>query len=84
MKATSGPEFHLEAELNETLLDCSSKGRSCPERVRTWLDVLQQQPFLAVYTAHSSPEVAKIRENLLELPSEEQTQILIKVPQVHE
>ena len=84
MKAASGLESSLENQLDEALLEHSAKTRSCPDYVRTWLDVLKQQPFLAVYTVRSSPEVAAIRERLLELSSGKQTQILTKVLQVCE
>jgi hypothetical protein len=85
MKGALKPaESSLENLLDEILLEQSAKTRHCPDYVRTWLDVLQQQPFLAVYTVCSSPEVAAIREGLLELSSGKQTQILIKVLQVCE
>ena len=84
MKAPSDPDASLEIQLDEALLEHSAKPHSCPEYVRTWLDVLQQQPFLAVYTVRSSPEVAAIRDRLLELSSGKQTQIFIKVLQVCE
>ena len=72
----------FEERLDEALLVDSVILQPCPKSVRTLLEVLQQQPFLPVYAANASPEASEIREQLLELSSAQQTQVLVKILRV--
>lgn len=69
----------FEQRLDEALLVDSGSVQPCPTSVRTLLEVLQQQPFLPAYAASASPEASEIREHLLELPSAQQTRVLVKI-----
>lgn len=81
---TASHALNFERQLDEALLAYSVDPTPCTVYVRTLLDLLPQQPFLPAYAVHSLPELARISDQLLELPSSGQTQVLIKVFQARE
>lgn len=72
----------FEQQLDSAFLVHSCELAPCNAYVRFLLNVLQQQPFCPAYTMHPSPDTASVRDQLLELPSAHQTDVLVKILKV--
>ena len=73
----------FERQLDSAIAVHSSELVPCNAYVRFLLDVLQQQPFSPAYDMHPSPDTVSVRDQLLELPSAHQTNVLVRILQVY-